>query len=90
MTLECWLLVSAVAPLMSTYSEYMLSKIIGNVYVLLLFAQVRGRLSGAPYGILVLELMLGEHIASSASPHMWLADGDSLMCYTVRMSKLIA
>ncbi len=29
-------------------------------------------------------------IASSTSPHMWLADGDSLMCYIVRMSRLIA
>ncbi len=24
------------------------------------------------------------------SPHMWRADGDSLMCYIVRMSRLIA
>ena len=28
--------------------------------------------------------------ASSTSPHIWLADGDSLMCYIVRMSRLIA
>ncbi len=29
-------------------------------------------------------------IASSTSPHMWLADGDSLMYYIVSMSRLIA
>ncbi len=29
-------------------------------------------------------------IASSTSPHMWLADGDFLMCHIVRMSRLIA
>ncbi len=28
--------------------------------------------------------------ASGTSSHMWLADGDSLMCYIVRMSRLIA
>ncbi len=28
--------------------------------------------------------------ALSTSPHMWLADGDSLMCYIVRMLRLIA
>ncbi len=28
--------------------------------------------------------------ASSTIPHMWLADGDSLMCYIVRMSRMIA
>ncbi len=28
--------------------------------------------------------------ASCPSPHMWLADGDSLMCYIVRMLRLIA
>ncbi len=27
---------------------------------------------------------------SSTSPHMWMADGDSLKCYIVRMSRLIA
>ncbi len=32
----------------------------------------------------------GNVFASSTSPHMWLADGDSLMCYIVRMSRLIA
>ena len=28
--------------------------------------------------------------ASSSGPHMWLADGDSLVCFIVRMSRLIA
>ncbi len=28
--------------------------------------------------------------ASSTSPHMWLIDSDSLMCYIVRMLRLIA
>ncbi len=27
----------------------------------------------------------GQPAASSTSPHMWLTDGDSLMCYIVRM-----
>ncbi len=41
-----------------------------------------------PDGLLLLNLS-GSN-ASSTSPHMWLADGDSLMCYIVRMSRLIA
>ena len=34
--------------------------------------------------------MLAATVASSTSPHMWLVDGDSLMCYIVSMSRLIA
>ena len=37
-----------------------------------------------------LELSGSKWNVSSTSPHMWLADGDSLMCCIVRMSRLIA
>ncbi len=39
----------------------------------------------------IIQMMAFTQIASSTSPHMWLADGDSLMCYKiVKMLRLIA